>query len=160
MQPRHATINTSNRPHKSMPHPLLQGFHQQRGGRRDGRGRSQGGHARRGHGRGGRGIPMPTNQFMGGNMIPYILANVQPPQQWEHICFSNIVQNFANRMSATAVGLMWKIGTRVPHAIKRNGATRRVSIAQTTRSTNVQTTPSAAKQCTRLCTQAFDGVGR
>ncbi len=82
----------------------LQGFqqqYQQRGGGHEGRGCSRGGCARHGCSGGGRGIPMPTNPFMGNNMIPYIPAGVQPPQQWEHIHFSNIVKtlvkNFANQ---------------------------------------------------------------
>jgi hypothetical protein len=80
--------------------PSLQGFqqrYQQRGGGRGGGGRSQGGGASRGHGGGGRGIPMPTSPFIGGNLIPYIPARVQPTQQRERVHFSNIVKTFANQ---------------------------------------------------------------
>ncbi len=53
--------------------PPLQSFqqqYQQRGGGCSGGGRSQGSHARCGQGGGSRGIPMPTNPFMGCNVIP------------------------------------------------------------------------------------------
>jgi hypothetical protein len=87
---------------------------------------------------------MPTNPFMGGNVIPYIPAKVQPTQQRERVHFFNIAKNFANQ-SATTVGLTWKIGTQVPRATIRSGATRMVSIAQITWSMNAPTTSSVAK---------------
>jgi hypothetical protein len=40
---------------------------------------------------------MPTNPFMGGNVIPYIPAGVQPTQQREQVHFSNIMKTFANQ---------------------------------------------------------------
>jgi hypothetical protein len=87
-------------PTKIFASPPLQGFklqYQQHGQGHGGGGRSRGCHPQRGHGGGGRGIPMPPNSFVGGNVIPYILAGVQPTQQWECIYFSNTVKDFANQ---------------------------------------------------------------
>jgi hypothetical protein len=80
---------------------------------------------------------------MGSNVIPYIPAGVQPTQQRKRVHFSNIMEMIANQ-SATDVGLTWKIGTQVPCAMIRSGATRMVLIVQITWSTNAPTTPSVA----------------
>jgi hypothetical protein len=40
---------------------------------------------------------MPTSPFVGGTMIPYIPAGVQPAQQRERAHFSNILKTFANQ---------------------------------------------------------------
>jgi hypothetical protein len=87
--------------------PPLQGFqqqYQQRGDGRGGRGHSCGGHPRCGHSGGGRGIPMPTNPFMGCNVILYIPAGVQPTQQRERVHFSNFVKMFANQNVCCSCG--------------------------------------------------------
>ncbi len=53
------------------------------------------------------------------------------------------------RMCATCVVLMWKIGTRVPRATKKNWAIRMVSLVPTTWNTSTRIIPSAKRQCTR-----------
>jgi hypothetical protein len=92
---------------------------------------------------------MSTNPFMGGNVIPYILVGVQPTQQREQVHFSNIVKTFANQNVCYSCGFDFEDWHT---SALRNGATRTDSIAQITWSTNAQTTPPVAKQCTRLYT--------
>ncbi len=89
------------------PPPLrdFQQQYQQRGGGRSGRGCSRGSSDKRGQGGGGRGIPMPTNPFMGGNVIPYIPVGVKPRQERERVHFSNIVKIFANQNVCYSCGL-------------------------------------------------------
>ncbi len=162
-KPHHPTINTSTRPHKSMPHPPCRVSNSSTS-------------------RGEAGVAAEAAAVLA---VPDVAKAEEveafqcpPIHSWEvtwsrtsqpgfnlHNKGSNFIfptswKHLLTRMSATAVDLMLKIGAQVPCATLRRGATRTVSIVWTTWSMNVQTTLSVAKQCKRLCTQAFNGVGR
>jgi hypothetical protein len=57
-------------------------------------------------------------------------------------------------MCVSCADLMWRIGTRVPHAIAGRQAIRTASLVPITWNMHAQTIPSAERQCTRQCTPA------
>ncbi len=103
---------------------------------------------------------MPTNPFMGGNMILYILAGVQPTQQSEQVHFSNIVKTFANQNVCYTYGFdVEDLHTSAMCNVKKRGQqdgfnpTNYMEYKPTNH-------PFCHKAMHKTCTQAFDGVGR